>query len=455
MNLFRTKKTTPSSLSQLRPTLSTLDLILMGIGVIIGAGVFVLTGIAAATKAGPAITISYLLAGFAALFAAFSYAELAASIGGCGSAYNYTYAGFGEFIAWIIGWNLIFEYMLAVATIAIGWSGYANDILIALHLHLPYSLSHNFFEGGIVNLPAMLIISVITFILSIGTKQSARFNTFMVIIKLLTISLFIFVASHHINFSNWGNFFPFGTQGVIQGAALVFYAYIGFDALSTTAEETKNPQRSLPIGILFSVAICALIYVIVSGLMTLIAPYTTLNVNSPMADTLLHLGHTTFAGFISVGAIAGLTTGILVMYYGLTRITFAIARDGLLPHFFAKIHPKTRTPIHNILFYGVCIAIIAGLVPLSAAAELVNIGTLFAFTIVSAGVIVLRHRDPELHRPFRLPFSPLFPIISIILCLLLMVDLPKITWIRFLIWLLIGLIIYVSWGYRHSVLNKK
>jgi len=455
MSFFRTKKINPSHQGILKSTLSTFDLILMGIGVIVGAGVFVLTGIAAATKAGPAITFSYVIAGLAALFAALAYAELAASIGGCGSAYSYTYAGFGELIAWIIGWNLIFEYTLAVATIAIGWSGYVNDALISMNIHFPNALSHNFFEGGVINLPAVLIIILLSLILSIGVRHSVRFNTLMVIIKLLTISLFIFVASKHIDFNNWKNFFPFGTNGIIQGAALVFYAYIGFDALSTAAEETKNPQRSLPIGILFSVGICALIYVIVAGLMTLIAPYTTLNVNSPMAETLLHLGHTTVAGLISAGAIAGLTTGILVMYYGLTRITFAIARDGLLPGFFAKIHPRTHTPINTILFYGIFIGAIAGFVPLGAAAELVNIGTLFAFTLVSAGVILLRHKQPNLSRPFRLPLNPLFPVISVILCILLLADLPLITWIRFLVWLLIGLIIYVTWSYQHSMLHKK
>jgi len=454
MNFFRTKKPETNHHAKLRQTLSAFDLTLLGIGVIVGAGVFVLTGIAAATKAGPAITISYVIAGLAALFSALAYAELSASIGGCGSAYSYTYAGFGELIAWIIGWNLIFEYTLAVATIAIGWSGYVNDALITLNIHLPKSLTHNIFEGGIVNLPAVLIILLIGIILSIGTKHSARFNTIMVIIKLLTIGLFTFVAIKHVNFANWHNFFPFGANGVIQGAALVFYAYIGFDALSTAAEETKNPQRNLPIGILASVTICALIYLLVSGLMTLITPYTSLNITSPMTKTLLNLGHDTVAGFIAAGAIAGLTTGILVMYYGLTRITFAIARDGLLPNFFTKINAKTHTPVKNIMLYGLLIALIAGFVPLGSAAELVNIGTLFAFTLVSAGVILLRYLHPELPRPFRLPYNPLFPILGIGFCLLLMFDLPLITWIRFLIWLAIGLIIYLTWGYQHSTLQK-
>ncbi|MDX1900649.1 MAG: amino acid permease [Gammaproteobacteria bacterium] len=453
MQLFR-RKHPDIHQHQLRPSLNAFDLTLMGIGVIIGAGVFVLTGVAAATKAGPAITLSYIIAGLASLFAALSYAELATSIGGCGSAYNYTYAGFGELIAWIIGWNLIFEYTLAVSTVAIGWSGYVENAFEALHVHLPIALTHNPFEGGIINLPAVLIIFVLGLLLCVGVRQSARFNAMMVSVKLLTITLFTVVAIKYTNPSNWKNFFPFGWSGVMSGAALVFYAYIGFDALSTAAEETKNPQRNIPIGILCSLIFCVTIYVLVSGLLSSIVPYTTLNVKSPVADALLNLGHSTIAGLIAAGAIAGLTTGMLVMYYGVTRITLAIARDGLLPKPLARVNPITHTPINNILIYGLIMGAIAGFVPLGAAAELINIGTLSAFTLVSAGVILLRYLHPELARPFRLPWNPLIPVLGIIFCFTLMLNLPTITWIRFIIWMIIGLFIYFFWSYKHSFLNK-
>ncbi len=453
MNLFRTKQVTiqPDTLHR---CLSATDLTLLGIGVIIGAGVFVLTGIAAATKAGPAIMISYFIAGLASLFAALSYAELAASIGGSGSAYNYTYLGFGEFIAWIIGWNLIFEYALSVAAVAIGWSGYVSDALISFHIHLPTAFLKNPFEGGIINLPAVLIILLLGVLLCIGIKESARFNSMMVFIKLMTIALFIGIAARHVNPTNWENFMPFGVHGVIRGAAFVFFAYIGFDALATAAEETVNPQRNLPIGIISSVLICSIIYMIVSGLLTSITPYTALNVKSPVSHALLTIGYSTAAGMIAVGAIAGLTTVILVMYYGLTRITLAIARDGLLPELFANVHPRTKTPIRLIVFYGCIIAAIAGCMPLNDTAELVNIGTLSAFCLVCAGVAVLRWSNPNLLRPFRLPWNPLIPALGIIFCVYLMVNLPLITWLRFAVWIILGIWIYFAYGYWHSKLHK-
>lgn len=456
MNLFRTKHPVIDDNSEfsLKRCLTATDLTLMGIGVIIGAGVFVLTGVAAATRAGPAVMLSYIIAGLASMFAALAYAELTTSIGGCGSAYNYTYVGFGELIAWLVGWNLLFEYALSVSTVAIGWSGYINDAFIALHIHLPGNLLKNPFEGGIINLPAVLIIIFLGLLLCIGTKQSARFNFIAVVIKLVTISIFVVVAAKHVNTANWQQFMPFGWHGVMQGAALVFFAYIGFDALSTAAEETVNPQHDVPIGIVLSVVICASIYIIVSGLLTLIVPYTTLNVKSPVADAILELGYPTIAGIISAGAIAGLTTVMLVMYYGLTRILLAISRDGLLPSIFATVHPKTKTPVITIVLSGIIIAAVAGLMPLNEAAELVNIGTLTAFSMVCAGVILLRRTKPELPRPFRLPWNPLIPILGIIFCVYLMINLPSITWWRFIIWLIIGFIIYFTYSYKHSALEK-
>ncbi len=455
LNLFRKKSASSISTSKgtLNRCLTAFDLTLLGIGAIIGAGVFVLTGIAAATKAGPAVCISYIIAGLASMFAALAYSELATSIGGSGSAYNYSYVAFGELIAWIIGWDLLLEYTLSVSTVAIGWSGYVNDALLALHVHLPEKLLKNPFEGGIINLPAFSIIFFLALLLGIGVKESSRFNAVIVLIKLVTIAIFIAVAVNHVDVRNWATFFPFGWSGIMQGAALVFFAYIGFDALSTAAEETLNPQRNLPIGIITSVAICSTIYIIVSLLLTGIVPYTTLNVKSPVADALMNIGYPVASGVVAAGAIAGLTTVMLVMYYGLTRICLAISEDGLLPMFFASVNPKTRTPIKIIVFSGIIIATIAGLTPISSAASLVNIGTLAAFTLVCAGVIVLRYRQPEIPRPFKLPWNPLIPSLGIFFCVYLMIDLSLITWIRFVVWMMIGFVIYFFYSRKHSKLS--
>lgn len=440
--------------SSLHRSLTAFDLTLMGIGAIIGAGVFVLTGIAAATKAGPAIVVSYVIAGSASMFAALAYAELASSIGGTGSAYSYAYAGFGEFVAWIIGWNLLLEYIMAVSTVAIGWSGYACNLLEAIHLTLPDTIAKDPFDGGVINLPAMLIIAALSILLAIGVKQSARFNAAIVFIKLITIAAFIGVAAFNVNITNWENFLPFGWSGVMQGAALVFFAYIGFDALSTAVEEAINPQRSIPIGIIASLIICTIIYIVVSALLTGIVPYVTLNVRSPVSDALLRLGYTTVAGLIAAGAIAGLTTVMLVMFYGLTRICLAITRDGLLPIAFSRIHPQSRTPVRIIFTSGILIAIIAGFAPINRAAELVNIGTLAAFTFVCAGVIMLRVSHPELPRPFKSPLYPFIPLLGVIFCVYLMIQLPAVTWWRFVIWTIIGILIYFFYSVKHSLLHN-
>jgi len=452
--LLRKKPITPvHSETELHRSLSAFDLTLMGIGAIIGAGVFVLTGIAAATKAGPAIVISYFIAGLASMFAALAYAELAASIGGSGSAYSYAYIGFGEFIAWIIGWNLLLEYIMSVGTVAIGWSGYVNNLFQAMNIYLPDAITKNPFEGGVINLLAVLIIFLLAVLLCVGVKQSARFNAAIVFIKLLTIAIFIAVASVNIDIKNWENFLPFGWSGVMQGAALVFFAYIGFDALSTTVEEAIEPQRSIPIGILLSLVICTTIYIVVAALLTAIVPYTILNVESPVADALLKIGYHSVAGIIAAGAIAGLTTVMLVVFYGLTRICLAMSRDGLLPVSIGNINSKTRTPITIILITATLIACIAGFVPIHKAAELVNIGTLAAFTFVCGGVIIFRATHPDLERPFKLPFSPYVPILGMIFCIYLMFNLSVDAWWRFGIWSVIGIVLYFAYGYRHSVLE--
>lgn len=443
-----------SQQSDLHRTLTSFDLTLMGIGAIIGAGVFVLTGVAAATKAGPAIMLSFVLAGIASMFAALAYAELAASIGGTGSAYSYAFAGFGEFVAWIIGWNLILEYAMSVATVAIGWSGYVSNFFESIGLPMPHAITTNPFEGGIINLPAFLIIFAIGALLCVGIRQSAKFNNVIVAIKLSTIALFIIIAAMNINPTNWHPFMPFGAMGVVQGASLVFFAYIGFDALSTAVEEAIEPQRSIPIGIIFSLIGCTLIYIIVSGLLTGIAPYQNLNVGSPVAKALLDIGYRSSAGIIAVGAIAGLTTVMLIMFYGLTRIILAMARDHLIPKSLAVVHPQTKTPIRTIVVCGLIIALVSGFSPIAKAAELVNIGTLAAFVFVCLGIVVLRITHPDLERPFRLPFNPLIPLLGAASCIYLMVNLSEVTWFRFVIWSIFGIALYFGYGYRHSIYRQ-
>lgn len=455
MSVFRTKPLESiGSDGQLNRCLTASDVTLMGVGAIIGAGIFVLTGVVAANTAGPAVILSYVVAGFACIFVALSYAELASSIGGCGSAYGYAYAGLGEVIAWIIGWDLLLEYGLGISTVAVGWSGYVNNALASMGMSLPLQLLRGPAEGGIINLPAVLIIFALALLLCYGVRESSRLNAVMVFIKLGAIAIFIGVAFFHVNMDNWQVFMPFGWNGVMTGAALVFFAYIGFDAVSTAAEETINPQRNLPIGIILSLALCTGIYIVVAGLLTMIAPYTTLNVKSPVAEVLLNLHQPVAAAFISAGAVAGLTTVMLVLYYGLSRISLAMSRDNLLPQNFAKINPKTQTPVAVIVVSGGIMAIIAGLTPIGLLAELVNIGTLAAFVLVCGGVIVLRRTKPDMPRPFKLGFHPIIPLAGIISCLYLMMSLPAATWLRFGIWMIIGMVIYYAYGRRNSLVQK-
>ncbi len=451
--LFRTKAIDHES-SDLKKCLSAFDLTLLGIGAIIGAGIFILTGIVAATTAGPGIIFSFVLAGIASACTALSYAELASSIGGCGSAYSYSYAGFGEIIAWIIGWDLLLEYGISCPIVAIGWSSYANNLLNGFNITLIPSILKGPFEGGLINLPAPIVILIVTSMLALGIKQSAIFNRWMVIIKLFVIFFFIVIASQHFSLVNWKPFLPFGYRGVIEGAAIIFFAYIGFDALSTTTEEAINPQRDLPIGILASLIICTLIYITVSGLLTGMIPYSKLNVSSPVAQSLLDYHYQSAALIVAVGAVAGLTTVILVMYYGFTRIFLAMARDGLLPQFFVVINKKTKTPLRIVLISGVIMMVIAAFLPIHAATELVNIGTLSAFILVCSGVIILRYRYPDIPRPFKTPLSPFIPLMGIILSIYIMTGLSGVTWTRFFIWLLLGMFIYFGYSKKRSHLAK-
>jgi len=440
---------------QLKPVLTGFDLILLGIGAIVGGGIFVLTGIAAATKAGPAVLISYIIAAFACCFAALAYAELAAALKGCGSAYSYSKAGFGTTVSWIVGWALILEYAIATASCAVGWSGYVIALLKSLNLHFPTWLAKAPEQDGLLNLPAVIILALIAVILSLGVKNGARLNKIMITIKFAAIFLFIYIASHHVNFSNWHPFNPFGWHGIMSGAAFVFFTYIGFDAVSTAAEETINPQRNMPIGIIGSLLICTALYIIVSSLLTLIVPYKTLNVSSPITTALTAVGSHIGAAIVSVGTIAGLTTVILAFYYGLTRIILAMSRDHLLPHSLAKFNHKTQTPLIIVLITGAIMALAAAFVPLDVLVSIVNMGTLTAFAIVCAGVIVMRHTHPDLPRPFKVPGTPVVPAIGVLLCLYLMISLPLSTWFHFLTWMVIGLIFYFSYGYRRTKQKKE
>ena len=463
MSLMRTKPVAVDANTGLKRCLTAFDLTLLGIGCIIGTGIFVLTGKTAANVAGPAIILSFVIAGLGCAFAALAYAELASAFGGCGSAYGYSYASMGELIAWIIGWDLILEYGMAASTVAVGWSGYFVQALKLMHIHIPDALTKAPGEGGLVNLPALSIIFALAILLAIGAKQSARFNAIVVLIKLITVFTFIFVAFSHFDPAvHWADFTPFPEAplgdkktGILAGAAIIFFAYIGFDAVSTAAEEAVRPQRDVAIGILASLAICTVIYIVVSGLMTGITSYQNLNVSYPMAEALNRIGSDWGLKLVIAGAIAGLTTVMLVLYYGLTRVFLAMSRDGLLPPVFSAIHPKTQTPVRIILFSGLLIGLFAGFIPLNELAELVNIGTLAAFVLVCAGVIVLRRTMPDLHRPFRTPWSPLIPLLGILFCVAMMIALPAATWLRFAAWMGLGLVLYFAYSRSHSVLASK
>lgn len=463
LQIFRTKQivTDDNESIALKRCLSKWDLAFLGIGAIIGTGIFVLTGIAAATQSGPAVVLSFVIAGLACTFAALSYAELSAAIGGCGSAYGYSYAAFGELVAWIIGWDLLLEYGISVAAVANGWSGYFNNALTAIGIPLPDVLTKAPKLGGYINLPASAIILLLMGLLIIGVKQSAKANNAMVVVKLTTIIIFIAIAVFNVNPDNWHPFMPFGwfqslpdgkTTGVLAGASIVFFAYVGFDAVSTAAEEAQDPQRDLPFGIVTSLLFCTIIYIIVSGLLTGVVSYTDLNVSSPVAHALTLLGHVWASALISTGVIAGLTTVMLVLYYGLTRIIFAMSRDGLLSPFFSEVNAQTQTPVRVIVLCGIIMSLIAGFMPLGDLAELVNIGTLAAFVLVCFGVLVLRITKPDMHRPFRTPFSPLFPVLGMLSCGALMAFLPALTWLRFIIWLTLGLIVYFVYSINNSKL---
>jgi basic amino acid/polyamine antiporter, APA family len=441
----------------LKKDLGAFDLTMLGIGAIIGTGIFVLTGVAASIHAGPALIISFILSGLACVFAALCYAEFASTVPVSGSAYTYSYATFGELLAWLLGWDLMLEYGVASSAVAAGWSGYFQGLLSGFGIHLPKALTSafNLEKGTFIDLPAVLIILLIAGLLTQGVKKSAKFNTIMVIIKVVVILLFIGVGVWYVEPANWTPFMPFGFDGIAVGAATVFFAYIGFDAVSTAAEEVKNPQKNMPIGIIASLAVCTLLYIVVSAILTGIVPYTELNVNNPVAFALNYIHQDWVAGFISLGAITGITTVLLVLMYGQTRLFYAISRDGLLPKVFSRVSQKTQTPMVNTWVIALFVAFFAGVIPLRKLADLTNIGTLFAFIVVSLGVLVLRKKQPNLKRAFKVPFVPVIPILAVLFCGYLALQLPATTWITFGIWLTIGLIIYFVYGFWNSGLRKQ
>jgi APA family basic amino acid/polyamine antiporter len=460
--------------NQLRRALTATQLTLLGIGGIIGTGIFVLTGTAAANNAGPALALSFVVAGLGCTFAGLCYAEFAAMIPVSGSAYSYSYATLGEGIAWFIGWNLILEYLFAVATVSVGWSGYAVSLLEQLHVHIPSALSlaplgpgademHIVRTGAIINIPAMLIVAAIATICYIGIKQSAAFNSVIVAIKVTVVVLFIVFGVSYINTVNWHPFIPpntgrageFGWSGIMRASGVIFFAYIGFDAISTAAQEAKNPQRDMPIGILASLVVCTILYVAVAVVLTGMVSYKELDVSAPVALALDKYTGLHWLGIpVKLGAVCGMTSVMLVMTIAQARIFFAMARDGLLPPFFGRVHPRFRTPSTATIITGVSAAIIGGLFPVKLLGEVVAIGTLAAFVTVCIGVLVLRRTRPDLPRPFRTPWPWFVCIAGALVCGYMMYSLGTPTWWRLGLWTAVGVIVYAAYGYKHSCVRK-
>jgi basic amino acid/polyamine antiporter, APA family len=482
MGLFRTK-TVEQSIADtddpdhsLRRELSVVDLTVFGIGVVIGTGIFVLTGKAAGVQAGPAVALSFVVAGIVCALAALCYAEFASTVPVAGSAYTFSYATLGELIAWIIGWDLVLELALGASTVAVGWSGYFADVLKTIGITLPESIYTENPTLTQPNIIAAAIVLLLAAVICAGIKISARINNVIVAIK-VAIVLFVIVAGlFYIKAENYSPFIPpsgsptakgatatpslladlgfttgtFGVAGIFTGAALVFFAFIGFDIVATAAEETKNPQRDLPRGILASLAICTTLYVAVSLVVTGMVKYNQLSISAPLAEAFRSVGRPGFATVISLGALAGLTTVMMILMLGQSRVFFAMSRDRLLPPVFSRVSPRTGTPVRVTITTGVVVALVSAFVPLSELAELVNIGTLFAFVLVAIGVIVLRRTRPDLPRAFRTPWVPVLPILSVLASIYLMLNLPALTWVRFFIWLAIGLVVYFAYGNRRS-----
>jgi APA family basic amino acid/polyamine antiporter len=459
----------------LKRTLSAGALVSIGIGGIIGTGIFVLTGVAAAQHAGPAITLAFVLAALGCVFAGLCYAEFASMVPVSGSAYAYSYATLGEFIAWFVGWNLVLEYMFAAATVAVGWSRYFVKLIEMVGIHLPSAWvsapftvmadGHTIVStGAIVNLPAVIIAALVTGICYVGIKQSALVNGIVVAIKVTIVVLVIVFGAFYVNVDNWVPYIPentgvsgeFGWSGILRASGIIFFAYIGFDAVSTAAQEAKNPSRDMPIGILGSLFICTLLYILMSAVLTGLLPYPQLNDAAPVAVALqAHSGLNWLTPWVVVGALAGLTSVILVMVLAQARIFLSMASHGLLPRAFARVHPEYRTPSFATIVTGVFAALAAGLLPIGVLGELVSIGTLIAFIVVCIGVLVLRYTRPEVHRPFRVKGVWFVSVLGVFFCGTMAYGLPAGTWVRLLVWTLIGVALYFAYGYRHSVLRAQ
>ena len=468
--LFRTKSInkviaeSETGGSRLQRSLSAFDLTMIGIGAIIGAGIFALTGNAAATKAGPAVVLSFVLSGVGCAFAGLCYAEMAAMIPVAGSAYTYAYATLGELFAWIIGWALVLEYAVGAITVAISWSGYRVRFREkGFAIHLPFEWVNGYMvtqtdaagviHHGLFNVPAVLLVCAITVLLIVGVKESARATSAIVFIKIAAVLLFIGIGATHVNTANWSPFVPFGPWGIVQGAGTIFFAYIGFDAVTTMSEEAKNAQRDLPIGIIASLIVCTVLYIAVAGVLTGMVPYLELKDPAPVTLALSRVGVSWGVTLVSIGALAGLGSVVMVMMMGQPRVFLAMSRDGLLPAGISKIHPKYQTPARSTILTGVVVAVCASTMSTEIAGNLTSMGTLFAFVLVCLGVLVLRKTDPSRPRPFKAPLVPVVPVLGMLTCLGMMAGLDGATWINFFVWLAIGLCIYFSYGKRHSVLH--
>jgi APA family basic amino acid/polyamine antiporter len=483
VGIFRTKSVEDAIAStdepghRLKKTLGAWDLTVFGVGVIIGTGIFVLTGEAAGTRAGPAVALSFVVSGIVCALAALCYAEFASTVPVAGSAYTFSYASLGEVVAWVIGWDLVLELALGASTVAVGWSGYAADLLDqTLGLDVPAWLYSDSPGPTHPNLIAAFVILALTAVLCVGSKTSARFNAVVVCVKLAVVAVVIVAGSFHVKTSNWSPFVPptgsasasatpaspslwadlgvplgtFGIGGVFTAAALVFFAFIGFDIVATAAEETKNPQRDVPRGIFGSLAICTVLYVLVSLVITGMVRYDRISVEAPLASAFRDVGADLVATLISVGTVAGLLTVMMILMLGQNRVLFAMARDRLIPGWFSTVSERRGVPVRTTVVTGVVVAVVAALTPISDLAEMVNIGTLFAFVLVSIGVIVLRRTRPDLPRAFRMPGVPVLPVVSAVAAVVLMGFLPGISWVRLGIWMALGLVVYAAYGYRHS-----
>ncbi|UUC46407.1 amino acid permease [Flavobacterium cerinum] len=460
----------------LKKTLTAPGLTALGVGAIIGAGLFSITGLAAATNAGPAITISFVVAAIGCLFAGLCYAEFSSMIPVAGSAYTYSFATMGEFIAWIIGWDLVLEYAVGAATVSISWSRYLTKFLDGYGIHLSEQLTHSPFEGGIINVPAVLIVMVMSLVLMRGTKESAFVNGIIVLLKVTVVLVFIALGWQYIRPENYtpyipentGTFGEFGFTGIIRAAAIVFFAYIGFDAVSTAAQEAKNPKRDMPIGILLSLVICTVLYILFAHVMTGVVNYSAFagaDGIAPVAIAIDHMGTADASGMITpafpwlnkaiiLAILAGYASVILVMLMGQSRVFFSMSKDGLMPKVFSEVHPKYRTPAKNNMLFMLIVSLFAAFVPARVVGEMTSIGTLFAFILVCLGVIVMRKTMPDAPRAFKTPLVPLVPVLGVLVCLFMMVFLPLDTWIRLIVWMMIGFDLYIFYGMKHSILNN-